>query len=263
MTSRFGQSVLIGASLLPRVFAGVWTGDFIDLKLSPVASEYCHIVQFPQGWKPQRFDDPPAYPGIDYYSSDYEFRVEGLLGTWFLVGAFTPNIERRVNSTNQYRVDLSDPTAPARPANRRTWNSAAVVPLVRKSLFTWFGIRAPDHAEFNGLQFSKTGSRWLLPDSASRLSPDSAWLALQSATLVKSTVVDIHIYDVFFDVFNATTGKKLFTIRGTYSGISDPESSLAKTAWLTERYFIIPLGKYRERCVVCEFAVRHELGGRP
>jgi hypothetical protein len=259
MNSRFVRSILMATSLLPRGAAGVWAGDFIDLKLPPVAREYCHVIRFPRGWKAEHFDDPPAYPGIDYYSSDYEFRVEGLLGTWFLVGAFTPNIERRVNSTNQYRVNLSDPTAPVLPANKRDWNAAAVVPLVRKSISPRIVGYQRSFDRFH--QYTMSGARSLIPGSESRLSPDSAWLVLQSATQAKTRVVDV--FNVFFDMFNAATGKKLFTIRGTYSGIGDPEGSLDRTGWLTERYFIIPLGKHRERCVVCEFAPPREPGGKP
>jgi hypothetical protein len=53
-------------------------------------------------------------------------------------------------------------------------------------------------------------------------------------------------------VFNAVSGKKLLTFDGKYSGNS-PEDLLKTTGWLTARYFIIPLGTHRERCLVCDF----------
>jgi hypothetical protein len=49
----------------------------------------------------------------------------------------------------------------------------------------------------------------------------------------------------------------VFVIEGSYSSIhntEDPDGVLAKTGWLTERYFIVPLGKTIERCLVCDFA---------
>jgi hypothetical protein len=75
----------------------------------------------------------------------------------------------------------------------------------------------------------------------------------------------VYLYDVFFDVFNAATGEKVLTIQGAYSGPGDdPEACLGKTAWLAERYFIVPLGPHRERCLVCEFGGRkHEQGAKP
>jgi hypothetical protein len=57
------------------------------------------------------------------------------------------------------------------------------------------------------------------------------------------------------DVFDAGTGNRLVTIEGDHSGFAGPDSTgaLGTTAWLTERYFIVPLGEHRERCLVCEF----------
>jgi hypothetical protein len=258
MKSRFGLTVLMAIGLLPCSLA---QEDFIDLKLPPPAKEYCHLVRFSQGWKAEHFDDPPAYPGIDYYYSDYEFRVEGLLGTRFLVGAFTPNSNRRVNSTNHYRVNLSDPRAQVRSAGKSDWDAATVLPLTRKSISPKLVGYQPSFAPFQ--RYTMSGAQPSYPGSDSRLSPDSAWLVLQSVT--PGTVRSLVSHDaVFFDVFNTATGKKVFTIQASYSGLgNDPYGCLERTAWLTERYFIIPLGKHRERCVVCEFAARREPGGKP
>ena len=187
--------------------------------------------------------------------------MEGLLGAWFLVGAYTPNINVRVNSVNHYRVNLPDSTTPVRSANAQDWNRGTVVPLYRKSTLNYVGVHPSDQIVFNGYGFKKSGSYpWIRPDTASRLSPDSAWLVLQSSTFRKQPFTEI--YDVFFDVFSTTTGKKLFTIQGSFSGVENPYSALERAAWLTERYFIIPLGKGRERCVVCEFAPRRSSEGQ-
>jgi hypothetical protein len=59
-----------------------------------------------------------------------------------------------------------------------------------------------------------------------------------------------------FQVFNANTEKKAFMLEGKYPSINntdDPDGVLAKTDWLTERYFIVPLGRTIERCLVCDF----------
>ena len=260
MKSVLGLAILIVTTVLQSRAQGIWIESYIDLKLDGTAKEFCHVVQFSRGWQPQHFDVAPAYPKIDYAISDYEFRVKGLLGTWFLVGAFTPNINICVNSVNHYRVNLSDSTAPVRPANANDWNNGTAVPMYRKSPLTYVGVHT-EKITFNDYDFKKSGSdAWTRPDTASRLSPDSAWLVLQSSTFRKQPFTEI--YDVFFDVFSTTTGKKLFTIQGSFSGVENPYSALERAAWLTERYFIIPLGKRRERCVVCEFAPRRSSQGQ-
>jgi hypothetical protein len=262
---KIGLSTLIAISLLPGSLRGgisYWADSFIDLKLPPESREYCHIVRFPQGWKIKTPHEGDAK--IDYRYADFEFRVEGLLGTWFLVGVFNPSaISGPYDATNRYRVNLSDPTAPVLPASNHDWDAATVLPFARKSIFTWWGGYPPARAAFGGIQYEWSGDRWLLEGDATRLSPDGTWLVLLSATKTK-THFPRPEYTVFFDVFNTADGKKRFTIQGTYNGIgNEPENTAGKAAWLTERYFIIPVGRLRDRCVVCEFASRREPRQKP
>ena len=104
--------MLMATEWLSGSIAGLasdWAVSSIDLKLPPALREYCHIVRFPQVWKLRHSDDEPEWvtqTGIEHHRSDYEFRVEGLLGTRFLVGAFTPHLGRRFDARNRYRVDL-------------------------------------------------------------------------------------------------------------------------------------------------------------
>jgi hypothetical protein len=125
-----------------------------------------------------------------------------------------------------------------------------------------FGHEDLEEIEFNGLKYKRSGASWMIADTATRLSPDSSWLVLQSVTKIKSPLLDKYL--IFYDVYKTATGRKLFTLQGTYSGIGDdPYGCIRKAAWLTERYFIIPLGKRRERCVVCEFSTRPAPGAKP
>lgn len=239
-----------------------WALDSIELKLPPEVRERCHIVRFPRGWRIPPIENYGQRVGIDY-RSEYEFRVSGLLGTRFLVGTYTAGINSRYYSANHYRVDLSDPTAHVATADPAEWDAAFVVPLSRKEILSTFGPgKPPNNVEFNGFPFTRSGS-WEAAFSWSRLSPDSSWLVLHSVSDEK-----VHFpwvdYSVFFDTFNARTGTKLFTLKGKYSGVGDaPFDVMERAAWLTERYFVIPLGKHKERCVVCEFVARREAGGKP
>ena len=58
--------------------------------------------------------------------------------------------------------------------------------------------------------------------------------------------------ELFFDVYNADAGKKVVTIVATYLDVL-PDSAIDRAIWATERYFIVPLGEHRERCLVCDF----------
>jgi hypothetical protein len=270
MVHRINSKLRLSTVLVITTFAcglaGAGTGAIIDVRLTPALRKYCHIVGFPQGWKILPFDNVGERLTIGLTLSDYEFRVEGLLSTWFLVGAFTPDVtDRHYDATNHYRVNFSDPTARVLPASAEDWKAATTIPLIRT--FQGFDTLEKDkQVVFNGFRFTKTGAWWPGPASVSRLSPDSAWIVFQSITDNGTSKLTLRsTYRVFLDVFSADTGGKVVTMEGTYSDIGDsPGSGLRKTAWLTERYFIVPLGEHRERCLVCEFAARigHE-GAKP
>jgi hypothetical protein len=265
--SRVGLSAVTLIQLLWSSSARGQIADFIDLKVTSSMPEYCHVVRFPSGWKIRGVDSAGESISIDHAYSDYEFRVMGLLGTRFLVRAFTLQLGHRYETANAYMLDLSDATSAVLPASDQDWESAAVVPLGRKSIVPPLGMAGYDwhdyQVAFNGFKLRKSGYFWPSTyTSASRLSPDSAWVVLQSKTDGPKSL-SISVYRVFFDVFRADTGSKLFTIEGSYSGYGDAEGCLEKTAWLSERYFIIPLGKRRERCLVCEFSARRRQGAKP
>ncbi len=246
-------ALLLACSL---AMAGIFADyDFIDLKMTPAMREDCHIVRFPNGWRIRGVDVNGSRIEIDNANSDFEFRVEGPLETWFLVGAF----QTWGRAANHYRVNLSDPAAPVLAAREQDWDAATPLPFVHKPVPPFdFYDKYP--IKFNGFQFMRSGAHWSI--SPARLSPDSAWLILQSETNVTTSPYK-YVYRVFFDVFNADTGRKAFTIEAKYQGVSVPDVCLRTTAWLTERYFIIALGKHRERCLVCDFGARRKQADKP
>jgi hypothetical protein len=239
-------------------------GDHLDVKVSAAMREYCHIVQFPQGWTSPIWDERGTYLGREI--RDYEFRVRGLLGTRFLVaGRLDFGTERtqdgRLYTANKYEVDLSDPKAPVRPTSNETWISGTIMSLTRKRPFVVPGGREKP-IELHGFLFTKSGQRWARRDSL--LSPDRRWLVLQSWTGPAAApcgsfniCFEWRLFfgykgKIFFDIFNADNGKKLLTTYGRYD-TPDPDAVFGRTAWMTERYFIVPMGRHLERCLVCEF----------
>jgi hypothetical protein len=233
--------------------------DDFEVSLTPLARTYCHEVRFPQGWSTQHFDDrAPQHLFFGSTHSDYEFRDEGVLSTKFLITAFTEFVGTKYYASNRYQVNLSDATAPVISVEHKAWDSAAVVPLIRKSAFpAGTTVSNEKRLQFHGFQFNRTGDIWGQPSEyAARLSPDQAWLVLQST----SPRPKAGSAKVFLDFFNADTGQKLFTIDGEFSSNrgGEPEGSvLGMTGWVTERYFIVPLGKAIDRCLVCDFGGRN------
>ena len=135
ISSLFGKSLLIAVGLATE--ANAWAQfDDLEVTLAPGARAFCHVMRFPQGWAFARFDKEVGQrlffgsPG-----SDYEFRVEGVLSTKFLVEGFTGFVGTNYYTSNRYKVDLSDAMAPVLVVDRKAWDAAAVVPLARKSAF--------------------------------------------------------------------------------------------------------------------------------
>jgi hypothetical protein len=259
MRRRFGISLLIVVGLAAEGNAWAQFDDF-EATLPTAARAFCHVIRFPQGWVFPRFDKEVGQRlFFGSPSSEYEFRVEGVLSTKFLVRGFTEFVARKYYTSNQYEIDLSDATAPVLAAGPKAWDASAVVPLARNSGILPGGEPVEGKPfEFHGYQFAKSGAIWAQSyRGATLLSPDQAWLVLQS----RDRISESGPLKVFFDFFNAETGQKLFTIAGTFSSLHNgayPESGvLAKTGWLTERYFIVPLGKTIERCLVCDFGKRN------
>jgi hypothetical protein len=239
-------------------------------QLSPQVREYCHIVSFDRGWG--------GIPSVgiisfDYdYRDKYEFRVLGLLSTTFLVRGRSGIVSDRGDAILEptdgytrriYEIDLADPKARAHLVPEAMWLSAARIPFVQESIVS-DQMQVSGEAEFNGMRLLKTGTRLMLPRYASRLSPDRTWLVLQSwsgkinsesSLAGQLGAAGVGRGQLFFDVFHADTGKRVVTIEGRFQ-FDEPESTVGTTGWVTERYFVVPLGAHRERCLVCDFGGR-------
>jgi hypothetical protein len=251
--------VLLGANAAAQVGTGG-----IEVKLTPLTRRYCHIVRFPRGWEFKAFDKPEDGPINFDPAADYEFRAAGPQMSRFLIGASITVTSGRCRTKNWYSVDLTNPLSRALSVSRETWAAAAVVPLTRRSAFSESTELEQGRAEFNGFRFTKSGAHWFgMPELASRLSPESGWLVLQSWTGDGSSR-EIPRITIFEDVFDTTRGEKLLTVEGIYAGEAYPRAYLGMAAWLTERYFIVPLGARRERCLVCDFGARNrQQGAKP
>ncbi|MGD0132670.1 MAG: hypothetical protein ABSE57_11515 [Bryobacteraceae bacterium] len=254
-------------NMFPAVAASCWAAEGVDVKITPTIQEHCHVVRFPQGWSIAPFvrnhDVLNTVTPVEYtYWSDYEFRVPGVLETRFLVRGVNKSLNKGpYNYTkNAYALDLSDPKCIPRPASENEWQSGTVVPDNRLTDFSRnfakIAVRLTNGTplRFRGFQFDKTGKVW--EGEVARLSPDQSWIALLSSSgkiAKRDGFTGFEGRDkgeLFVDVYNAYTGEKLLTIVGTYLNI-DPQA-LNQALWVTERYFILPLGEHRQPCLVCD-----------
>lgn len=242
----------------------------VDVALTPSTRQYCHVVRFPQGWKVQPFirnnDALGSVTPLEYlYDSAYEFRVPGMLETTFLVRGLV--LPYKKYTTNMYKVDLSDPRGIARPATEQEWQDGTKISDSRPSDWKTFAnvhLTKDQSLPLHGFQFRKSGDYW--EGDYARLSPDRQWIVLLSSSGQVAQRGDFFILSgrdngkLYFDVYNVGTGTKLLTIVGTYRDIA-PDNAINQSLWVTERYFIVPLGEQRERCLVCEFNRSGRQGG--
>jgi hypothetical protein len=237
--------------------------DLVAVKWTPKVREYCHVLRFPQGWQMPlfargKYGDQELIPRFELGDSDYEFRIPGVLGTRFLVRSVEDYGFVKYYTTNLYAVYLFDPTAVPQPADEEEWNSATVVPLRYKGPADALA----KYIQSRGIHLTPGGDH----GGVDRLSPDRAVLVLQSwsGTLGRDGGSDLpgdfsislpfnraH-GKLFFDVYDADTGKKLVTITTSFVNIF-PENIFEKTGWVTERYFFVLLDEKREKCLVCDF----------
>jgi hypothetical protein len=269
---RRALSLLVGLALLvPKLGLA---GDVVKVKFNAAVREHCHVLHFPSGWLMPR-SIRTENGGLKFFlwefaTGDFEFRVSGLLGTKFLIRGVERKFEKKYYTTNLYEVDFSDPTAVPQPASEVEWSSATVI-SVPDNFFAG-GITVVDklskHPGFKGLDSMRSGDKWSL--SAKRASPDLSLLVLQSwrGTLA-SGGSDVPLGfsvglnfsrnhgKLFFDVYSVDIAKKLITITASFNTIT-PDEAFGKTAWVTERYFLIPLSERRERCLVCEFGRKQQ-----
>jgi hypothetical protein len=235
--------------------------DTLEVQWNADVREYCHLLRFPQGWQIPKFVPKvdgtlEVYGSITLAGADYEFRIPGVLSTRFLVRAVDDYPKHY--TTNIYEVDLADPHVIPYPAREAAWNSATVVPLRYK------GPAAAQEklVQLREFRFPPSGDH----SHGYTLSPDRAVLIIQSwsGTLgpgggsdvpgdfsISLKFGDAH-GKLFFDAYDADTGKKLVTIVTKFVNIL-PEEVFDKTGWVTERYFFVPLDERRDKCFICDF----------
>ena len=143
-----------------------------------------------------------------------------------------------VYSENSYAVKMT-PGPRVRVATRTEWVKAKRIDTAGRLTLPIGSDLSSGEIEYRGKKFQKTGKYW----QSAWLSPSGNWLAAFSYTGEKKRdwFMDggsVHDGDIFWDVYNTVTGKKVFEWRAT--NVKGPTSLGGRIVWLEDRYFLFP-----------------------
>lgn len=220
----------------------------LEVNLDSSTSPYCQQIDFSRGWE-YSYSASGGLPIM----VDYEVR-DGRATQVFLIGAILREGSLDMTPTEKYRVDLSGASASVRLASEEEWREGPILPLVRESIQRRRGPSRPeDQLVYEGATFPKTGEHWVRPEiDTTRLSPDGSMLVVQSRD------IDRGGEQAFFDIYDVNERRKLLTIEGEFH-TPYPDNYIRWSFWLTDRYFVIPVGGKFEGAVFCDLdSVRSE-----
>lgn len=255
---------MLGNTVLFTLGLSLTAAEPVKFEMTPAVKEHCHMFRFPQwtGTRPEISNVPNRL----YFNDQMEFRVPGILGTRFLV-AGTQQItgDGLAYTSEKYLLDFAFPGTPAQLVSDAVWNAAVPLTVARYQAYRLL-FHLLDHWEqssevvLNGKRFAKSGQYWQFWDDSFRLSPGRTALAILSFTGTRpandGNLLDMFIArrfhgHAFIDIYNVKSGKKMLLLEGPY--LADPEEILLTTDWITDRYFVVPLGVHNERCLICDF----------
>lgn len=241
-------------------------------RLNGAAAERCRLVRFPGPWQ------PPGTglgfgPRIDIVLHELQFSTVGDSGTVFVaaVAKVPPfKIDPVHYSANRFRLDLGAPGEAVRPVPEAEWPATAPRPLHRYTNINRFGNRDRNlptlpHAS---TQFARTGRQFMgCTGGSMRLSPQEGLLAALSYTGSASGETVFGAVPLpplpwsgprgrfYVDLYDVASGRVLVQLAGRYRG-GEPTGASCAAGWLSERFFLLPLGDRLDLCLVCDFGDR-------
>jgi hypothetical protein len=256
MHHRPSFTVLGSALLLAFHCAFGQTAESITISLDG-AKGACKEISLPK-WPPPI---SPLPPNVDWQllvlsppaTSDLGFREAQ--GGGLLVSLFVtfPGILRDLPpmySRARYRIDLG--TGRAQAASESEWGSAKPYSTLRSSTRRAGIVTKPeDHLVYKGRDFSRRGTHWpLLSESAARLSPDGALLAVYGWDGVITRGPKDGNY--YVDIYRTADGTLAMSLNGHFQGV-DPYLSFWVSAWISKSYYVLPLDtENMNRFVLCD-----------
>ena len=225
----------------------------VTIKIAPMRRA-CTVVHLP-GWK-----KPALGPDTDWghaMECDYDFRsVDGGV----LVGAYCRPLpdEKPVYSPSKYAVYFG--SGRVRKATAREWTNADPYLLFRVTANDpGIHFQPQQKLVYQGKEFPKTGANWPFPFGISHVSPDGKSLNVNSWDgTISSNGDDVWGKDYldghyYVDIYDIPSQQRLLAIQGEFHGV-DPYFMFRDSAWLSKRYFMLPLDWQNQlrRFVICD-----------
>lgn len=152
-----------------------------------------------------------------------------------------------VYSENIYAVSL-DGKFQVRSVTGQDWNQAQRIPSSRRSEAR-FGVIKParEGIEYRGRVYPHSGKAWTQTEAFP--SPSGKWLAVFGDSSEETNTPGIPgisgggrtAGEMFLDVYDTTTGKKVLAGRAPHRGRVDPGILFDNALWVEDRYLIMPL----------------------
>ena len=185
-----------------------------------------HAQQIEVRRRPNSPDGELFFAALPYGDSEYFYEWQ-------------PDIPPPKYSENSFAVTLSTPPR-VRVATKQEWESASRVWTKSRLAFSKSSADAPGELEYRGRKFKCAGQYC---DYGGALSPRGQWLAIFSYSGVKTDDwifggKSVKIGDMFWQVYNAVTGEKVFEWYAT--NVKTPANLHGPIVWLEERYFLFP-----------------------
>lgn len=209
-------------------------------------------LQFPEPWL--EAEDRP----VDHVEEIEVRTLTSSPGEYFF--AAVPNVyayeydssgkpRKLIYSENSYAVRLT-PSLRVRASTKQEWESAKQIATAGRPVYSNGPDLSSGEIDYRGKKFQKTGKYW----QSATVSPGGKWLAIFSYTgertrdLVFMDGGSVKSGDIFWDVYDTETGKKVFERRAR--DVRNPTVFGGPVVWLEERYFLFPEDETEQNLII-------------
>jgi hypothetical protein len=121
--------------------------------------------------------------------------------------------------------------------------------------------RIGDEYVFRQRPFRRSGPKWPVTGDEVRISPNEKWIAVQSwegtdyrdeETLLPAAPPLDLTARFFIDVYDVSSGERVISLDGVDHDFTTGDAPLHFTFWMDSHFFVVPLGTFREKLLVCE-----------
>jgi hypothetical protein len=244
---------LLTVIMAPELFAA-------SAAIVTLGDTYCQTVRIPGGWRVYDYDKLSDFR----LGTEYEFRKAYPDTDRYLIAAVSSKARGMATpedySVNKYWVSFRNSQV-VRGATEQEWESAQIAPITGQLQDAAFAERQQgEYYVYGQKAFRKSGPMWPAPGDDARISADGRWIAVQSLQgpyyrkgegILPRLAGPVPGGRFFIDLYNIASGERLISLDGIDRDFRMADAPLHSTVWLDSRYFIVPLGMFRAKFLVC------------